>query len=299
MYVISITGVSSDVHHGTYKKDLTKPETIQIAIKSLKLSYNKAETLKEIKLLNSCKHSNIVTFIGWMESSESHPICIITEFMASGDLATYLSKPDNLLLLSTTFSYIFQVLDAMIYLSHKHILHRDLAARNCLLNENYKILKINDFGLSREMDMNYEYISEENPRLPFRWLPLEALLPTSSQYKIFTFKGDIWSFGILIWEIFERGTNLYNGLNLPDLISFLQKGQRLSCPKQCPIELYTIMLECWDENPENRPIFDVLQNVIKEVYGQIEPDKLDIPVKLDDSLDEGYESPSQSILQIS
>uniref|UniRef100_A0A914P9I3 Serine-threonine/tyrosine-protein kinase catalytic domain-containing protein n=1 Tax=Panagrolaimus davidi TaxID=227884 RepID=A0A914P9I3_9BILA len=62
---------------------------------------------------------------------------------------------------------------------------------------------------------------------------------------------------------------------------------------------YTIMLECWDENPENRPIFDVLQNIIKEVYGQIVPDKLAIPIKFDDSLDEGYESPNQLIFQSS
>uniref|UniRef100_A0AC34GU17 Protein kinase domain-containing protein n=1 Tax=Panagrolaimus sp. ES5 TaxID=591445 RepID=A0AC34GU17_9BILA len=287
------TGISADVHLAKYSdSSITK----KVAVKALKLSCNKADTLKEIKLLSSCKHSNIVTFIGWMETSVDEQMCIITEFMGGGDLNTYLTTPDNLLMVSTVFSYIFQILDAMIYLSHKHILHRDLAARNCLLNETYEILKINDFGLSREMDINYEYISEANPRLPFRWLPLEAILPSSSQYKTFTFKGDIWSFGILIWEIFERGQELYDGINLPALIRFLKSGHRLRQPQHCPLELYKIMLSCWEEKPENRPNFVALQNEIKDIYQQIkiyESNKLNVAIELNIYGNE-YERPNVS-----
>uniref|UniRef100_A0A914P9D7 Protein kinase domain-containing protein n=1 Tax=Panagrolaimus davidi TaxID=227884 RepID=A0A914P9D7_9BILA len=105
--------------------------SIKVAVKTLKLNCLTSDTLKEIKLLSSCKHENIVSFIGWMETPDEQ-MCIITEYMGGGNLHTYLTTPDKLLLVSTVFTYIFQVLDAMIYLSHKHILHRDLAARNCL-----------------------------------------------------------------------------------------------------------------------------------------------------------------------
>uniref|UniRef100_A0A914YP49 Protein kinase domain-containing protein n=1 Tax=Panagrolaimus superbus TaxID=310955 RepID=A0A914YP49_9BILA len=146
------------------------------------------------------------------------------------------------------------------------------------------------------MDINYEYISEANPRLPFRWLPLEALLPTSSQYKTFTFKGDIWSFGILIWEMFERGQELYDGINLPALIRFLKVGHRLPQPQYCPLELYKTMLSCWDEKPENRPDFDALQIEIRDIFRKIkiyESNKLNVAIELNIYGNE-YERPNVS-----
>uniref|UniRef100_A0A914YM72 Protein kinase domain-containing protein n=1 Tax=Panagrolaimus superbus TaxID=310955 RepID=A0A914YM72_9BILA len=123
----------------------------------------------------------------------------------------------------------------MIYLSQHHILHRDLAAKNCLLGN--EILKVSDFGLSREMDPNYEYISEANPFLPFRWLPLEALVPAIGQYKTFTVKGDVWSFGVLIWEMFEMGASPYDNLTFEGVKSFLLAKQRLNRPEHCPRKL--------------------------------------------------------------
>uniref|UniRef100_A0A914PNH0 receptor protein-tyrosine kinase n=1 Tax=Panagrolaimus davidi TaxID=227884 RepID=A0A914PNH0_9BILA len=285
------TGNSADVHLAEYTNN---SNSIKVAVKTLKLNCFKADTLKEIKLLSSCKHEYIVKFIGWMETPDEQ-MCIITEYMGGGDLSTYLTNPNKLLMVSTVFNYIFQVLDAMIYLSHKYILHRDLAARNCLLNETYEILKINDFGLSREMDINYEYISEANPRLPFRWLPLEALLPTSSEYRTFTFKGDIWAFGILVWEMFERGHELYDGISLPALIRFLKVGHRLPRPQHCSLELYKVMLSCWDENPANRPTFDTLQDDVEKVFQEIktsDPNKLNIAIEL--NCGNEYERPNIS-----
>uniref|UniRef100_A0A914P2H6 Protein kinase domain-containing protein n=1 Tax=Panagrolaimus davidi TaxID=227884 RepID=A0A914P2H6_9BILA len=196
--------------------------------------------------------------------------------MTGGDLESYHENPDRLLLLSTIFSYIFQSLDAMAYLSHKHIMHRDLAVRNCLLNDTYEKLKLNDFGLSRETNKDYEYISETNPQLPFRWHPLETLVQG------FTDKGDIWSFGILIWDMFERGRDLYDGMGLVALRTFLYDGGRLAQPTNCPDELYQIMKRCWNRHPENRPNFDVLQIDIKNVFEQI---KANGPYSLNKSIE--------------
>uniref|UniRef100_A0A914PUR5 receptor protein-tyrosine kinase n=1 Tax=Panagrolaimus davidi TaxID=227884 RepID=A0A914PUR5_9BILA len=222
------------------------------------------DMLKEVEELRSCKHSNIVSFIGWID--EDNQRAIVTEFMAGGDLHEYLVNPQQPLTISNAFSFIFQILDAMFYLSHKHILHRDLAARNCLLNETFTTLKISDFGLARKMNMDYIYYQENQRALAFRWMSPEAI---TSNFK-FTVKLDIWSFAILLWEIFMCGAVPYDNLEKVDVVNFLNEGKRLPRPHFCPLELYNVMLWCWDESPDDRPNFDALKSDIRALYSHIE-----------------------------
>uniref|UniRef100_A0A914YQS0 Protein kinase domain-containing protein n=1 Tax=Panagrolaimus superbus TaxID=310955 RepID=A0A914YQS0_9BILA len=145
------------------------------------------------------------------------------------------------------------------------------------------------------MNIDYQYVSDATPELPFKWQPLEVLFPPFSEYKTFTQKGDIWSFGILIWEMFERGSDLYPGLNLQGLRSFLKSGQRLPCPKHCPRELYKTMLWCWEKNPENRPNFNTIKTDIEVIFNYIkihQPHKLNFPVEVTSV--NGYECPRRS-----
>uniref|UniRef100_A0AC34GN71 Protein kinase domain-containing protein n=1 Tax=Panagrolaimus sp. ES5 TaxID=591445 RepID=A0AC34GN71_9BILA len=116
--------------------------TAKIAIKKLKNKSDKKGMLKEIHMLSTCKHENIVTFLGFIEQEESADLCIITELMAGGDLRTYLRNPDMPLTVDKVFLYIFQVVEGMTYLCRKHILHRDLAARNCLLDKKYELILV-------------------------------------------------------------------------------------------------------------------------------------------------------------
>uniref|UniRef100_A0AC35G1D8 Protein kinase domain-containing protein n=1 Tax=Panagrolaimus sp. PS1159 TaxID=55785 RepID=A0AC35G1D8_9BILA len=219
-------GNSGSVKLAEYKEENI---TRLVAIKILKNS-KASDVLKEIKALCICEHINIIRFIGWTEINNE--MCIITEYMSGGDLHSFLQNPSNEVTLYIMFKYIFQTLDGMIYLSSKKILHRDLAARNCLLNENSEILKIGDFGLARKMNDNYIYHCEEDRKLPYRTLPIEVLRGGN-----FTAKGDIWSFAVLVWEIFERGRTPYDEINVFFILNFLESGSRLTRPKYCSEEL--------------------------------------------------------------
>ncbi len=148
----------------------------------------------------------------------------------------------------------------MTYLAERNFVHRDLAARNCLIGQNGQtgqaIIKVADFGLSREFgDQNYYRISGER-KLPYRWMPPESMNGSSS---VATLKSDIWSYGVLVWELTTRGQLPYGTLDLETVLSFLRSGRRLSKPPYCPDLIYSIMSLCWLEDPSERPQFkDVL-----------------------------------------
>uniref|UniRef100_A0A914QXU8 Protein kinase domain-containing protein n=1 Tax=Panagrolaimus davidi TaxID=227884 RepID=A0A914QXU8_9BILA len=225
-------GNSADVRHALFYPYLnTNSDFMDVAVKTVKLNVSFSAIQKEIEIMQGCNHENILKFIGWLqEGSLTH---IVTEFMHGGSLHSFLQNEKNLPTVGQLFSYIMQILDGMIYLGKAHILHRDLAARNCLLNSTYETLKISDFGLSRKTDLNYEYVLQNNLELPFRWLPVEAFQGKKS----FSIKGDIWAFGIVIWEIFERGKIPYKGMNADSVAKYLEFGNRLSQPFYCSNEM--------------------------------------------------------------
>uniref|UniRef100_A0AC35G888 Protein kinase domain-containing protein n=1 Tax=Panagrolaimus sp. PS1159 TaxID=55785 RepID=A0AC35G888_9BILA len=208
----NIKGNSADVHLGHFTYDMNRPnEFMEVAVKTAKSNAHEPmqedEIKKEIEMMQECKHENIVKFIGW--ARELGTIHIVTEFMSGGSVQDYLRDGRNRPTIGQCFSYITQIVEGMAYLSHRHIIHRDLATRNCLLNSTHEVVKISDFGLSRKSDINYEYVAMHNPRLPFRWLPIEAL-----HDKIFSTKGDVWSFAVVVWELFQRGSMPYEGLDM-------------------------------------------------------------------------------------
>uniref|UniRef100_A0A914Z7U9 receptor protein-tyrosine kinase n=1 Tax=Panagrolaimus superbus TaxID=310955 RepID=A0A914Z7U9_9BILA len=257
-------GNSAVVHLGHFIEDLNKPtEFIQVAIKTARSdsSMQFEDFKKEIQIMKNCKHENIVKFIGWTHELDS--IYIVTEFMGGGNVHSYLKDGQNRPTIGQCFSYISQILEGMAYLSHRHIIHRDLATRNCLLNSTYEIVKISDFGLSRKSDMNYEYLSHHDIGLPFRWIPLEALYK-----RIFSTKGDVWSFAVVVWELFQRGAVPYSGLDMTGVREFLSSGMRLHRPEYCPEELYALMLSCWDEDPDKRPSFETLKVHVIDILFQ-------------------------------
>ncbi|GMT35299.1 hypothetical protein PFISCL1PPCAC_26596, partial [Pristionchus fissidentatus] len=146
----------------------------------------------------------------------------------------------------------WQVAKGMKYMSSLKIIHRDLAARNVLVTGNF-IMKISDFGLSRDVyNVNY-YRRKGNGRLPIKWMALEAL-----DSHVSTVESDVWSFGILLWEIMTLGGTPYPTIAMPQLYSCLKDGYRMESPHNCPEEIYNLMVACWQEKVENRPTFHTI-----------------------------------------
>lgn len=144
-------------------------------------------------------------------------------------------------------------------MSSLRVIHRDLAARNVLVCDN-KLVKVSDFGLSRDVYENNIYCKQGAGRLPMRWMALESLT-----HQIYTTESDVWSFGVLLWEIVTFGQYPYPEVSNADLLTFLKKGQRMVKPPHCGTELYRIMLDCWKENPKNRPTFTELKETLDDL----------------------------------
>ncbi|XP_007662302.2 vascular endothelial growth factor receptor 1 isoform X1 [Ornithorhynchus anatinus] len=150
-------------------------------------------------------------------------------------------------------SYSFQVARGMEFLSSKKCIHRDLAARNILLSDN-NVVKICDFGLARDIYKNPDYVRKGDARLPLKWMAPESIFD-----KVYSTQSDVWSYGVLLWEIFSLGASPYPGVQIDeDFCSRLKEGTRMRAPEFATAEIYQTMLDCWHRNPEERPRFNEL-----------------------------------------
>ncbi|XP_026843934.1 vascular endothelial growth factor receptor kdr-like isoform X5 [Drosophila persimilis] len=160
-------------------------------------------------------------------------------------------------------SWAFQVARGMDYLSSKKVLHGDLAARNILLCED-NVVKICDFGLARSMYRGENYKKSESGKLPIKWLALESLSD-----HVFSTYSDVWSFGIVLWELFSLAKVPYPGIDPnQELFNKLNDGYRMEKPPYANQEIYEIMLECWRKSPESRPLFAELEKRFATMLGE-------------------------------
>lgn len=206
---------------------------------------------KEVEQLRKINHPNIVTCFGICLEA----FMIVFEYMENGSLENYLRTyspyatplPAEILLSIIQLCHIAkQILDGLVYLASQGILHRDLATRNCLVGNNL-IVKIADFGMSRDINGIYYYKAKDGI-FPIAWMAPESLLSGK-----FTLESEVWSFGVVLWEIFSYGSTPNFGLsNLQDIKQHIINGNRLAPPNNCPEGVYKIMLGCWNENPQCR-----------------------------------------------
>uniref|UniRef100_A0A672IRZ1 receptor protein-tyrosine kinase n=1 Tax=Salarias fasciatus TaxID=181472 RepID=A0A672IRZ1_SALFA len=160
-----------------------------------------------------------------------------------------LSNYDHLTM-EDLISYSFQVAKGMEFLSSRKCIHRDLAARNILLSEN-NVVKICDFGLARDVYKDPDYVRKGDARLPLKWMAPETIFD-----RVYTTQSDVWSFGVLLWEIFSLGASPYPGVCIDE--SFcrrLREGTRMRPPEYATTEIYQTMLDCWLDRPTDRPTF--------------------------------------------
>uniref|UniRef100_A0A8C5EVF7 Vascular endothelial growth factor receptor 3 n=1 Tax=Gouania willdenowi TaxID=441366 RepID=A0A8C5EVF7_GOUWI len=156
--------------------------------------------------------------------------------------------------------YSFQVARGMEFLASRKCIHRDLAARNILLSEN-NIVKICDFGLARDIYKDPDYVRKGNARLPLKWMAPESIFD-----KLYTSQSDVWSFGVLLWEIFSLGASPYPGVQIDeDFCKRLKDGVRMRAPETASPEIYGIMLACWQGESKERPSFPALVQILADL----------------------------------
>ncbi|OQR70298.1 proto-oncogene tyrosine-protein kinase ROS-like [Tropilaelaps mercedesae] len=244
-------------------------ETAQkIAVKMLRKGANeieKAEFLKEAKLMSNFRHPHILTLLGI--SFDFNMSFIIMELMEDGDLLSVLRSCRNAsasdpetpvgLTLEDLMGMSVDISKGCKYLEEMRFVHRDLAARNCLVASETldsgrlkRTVKIGDFGLARDVYKSDYYRKEGEGLLPVRWMAPEALLDG-----VFTNCTDVWAFGVLTWEVLSLGQQPYPAMSNVDVLNYVRAGGVLACPPGCPLELYDLMCRCWAYSPEERPKF--------------------------------------------
>ena len=224
-----------------------------VAVKVLKVGAStqiKKEFFREAALMQAFDHPNILKLIG--VCIEQEPLCMIFEFMERGDLNNFLRKNTTQpahpgLSAEQLVELCIDIAAGLEYLAQNHFVHRDLATRNCLVSSTYRV-KISDFGLSQDIYSSDYFTLADTELLPIRWMPPEAIL-----YSKFTIQSDVWSFGVVLWEIFSFGIQPYYTMTNEEVVQHVRDANVMSCPENCPRELYDLMIDCWAMNPSDRP----------------------------------------------
>nr|XP_004665433.1 ephrin type-A receptor 5 isoform X2 [Jaculus jaculus] len=234
---------------------------LPVAIKTLKVGYSEKQRrdfLGEASIMGQFDHPNIIHLEGVV--TKSKPVMIVTEYMENGSLDTFLKKNDGQFTVIQLVGMLRGIAAGMKYLSDMGYVHRDLAARNILINSNL-VCKVSDFGLSRVLEDDPEAAyTTRGGKIPIRWTAPEAIA-----FRKFTSASDVWSYGIVMWEVVSYGERPYWEMTNQDVIKAVEEGYRLPSPMDCPAALYQLMLDCWQKDRNSRPKFDELVNMLDKL----------------------------------
>lgn len=242
-----------------------EPET-RVAIKTVNESASmreRIEFLNEASVMKEFNCHHVVRLLGVV--SQGQPTLVIMELMTRGDLKTHLRslrKPNSTTQVLPPLKKMIQmageIADGMAYLNANKFVHRDLAARNCMVAEDFTV-KIGDFGMTRDIYETDYYRKGGKGLLPVRWMSPESL-----KDGVFTTMSDVWSFGVVLWEIATLAEQPYQGMSNEQVLRFVMEGGLLDKPDNCPDMLFELMRMCWQYNPKMRPTFLEIISSIKE-----------------------------------
>lgn len=260
-----------------YASDLNESDAITtVAVKTVKSSNNSVELLallSEFQLLQEVSHPNVIKLLGACIKGE--PPMIIIEYCYFGSLRSYLRLSRKLeesgdlnidgvepVTATDVLSFAWQICKGMAYLAEMKLVHRDLAARNVLLAEG-KICKVSDFGLTRDVYEDDAYLKKSKDRVPVKWMSPESLAD-----HVYTTKTDVWSFGIVGYELITLGATPYPGIPPQNLYHLLRSGYRMERPDNCSTEIYMLLEACWADDPSKRPSFKYLASKFEKLLGR-------------------------------
>lgn len=252
-------GTFGEVFYGLWRK----PEeegyaSIEIALKKLHRP-DKFETFREEHVtLRQLQHSNIVRYFGVFMDHNRHEMYLATEYMKSGSLVDLLQILSGKISEEQMVEMSLGAALGMSYLEESNVVHRSLSCRNLLVSiddSGHYIVKVSDFGNAKCVSGDKRDFVASDIIVPVRWSAVEVL-----RDNVFSSKSDVWSFGVCMWEIFEKGKEPWADCSDFQVSEWVLRGDRLSCPTDCADDLYEVMTSCWQEAPEDRPTFkDVVQ----------------------------------------
>jgi len=258
--------------------DATAP--VNVAVKMLKEDHSEEEIIdlvKEIEIMKAVGgHINIVNILGSCTQPLGQPLLAIMEFAELGNLRDHLRwrkggrdedhqdchQPVSL---REMLSIAWQVARGMQFLSDRKCVHRDLAARNVVVAKD-GVVKIADFGLARDTQESDYYRKTGEGKLPVLWMSPESLFAGLS-----TTMSDVWSYGVLLWEIVTWGERPYTGVPTEAVLDLVKDGYTMACPLHCPHKLYVLMRSCWHMEPSMRPSWTCLVEALLKLYDQTLP----------------------------
>uniref|UniRef100_A0A671WTU1 Tyrosine-protein kinase receptor n=1 Tax=Sparus aurata TaxID=8175 RepID=A0A671WTU1_SPAAU len=246
-----------------------EPET-RVAIKTVNESASmreRIEFLNEASVMKEFNCHHVVRLLGVV--SQGQPTLVIMELMTRGDLKSHLrslrkenSTTQVLPPLKKMIQMAGEIADGMSYLNANKFVHRDLAARNCMVAEDFTV-KIGDFGMTRDIYETDYYRKGGKGLLPVRWMSPESL-----KDGVFTTMSDVWSFGVVLWEIATLAEQPYQGMSNEQVLRFVMEGGLLDKPDNCPDMLFELMRMCWQYNPKMRPSF---LEIISSIKDELDP----------------------------
>ncbi|KAG7208766.1 hypothetical protein KM043_014960 [Ampulex compressa] len=291
-----------------YKGELYNEDTKEIvAIKVLKDSASREaaeDFMREVDIMSTFGHRNILSLKGVVLRDAGNCPWMVFEYMPYGDLAEVLRansrqlrspKPGLEPLTKDSLHWItIQIAAGMAYLSGQRFVHRDLACRNCLVGSGL-VVKIADFGMSRDVYTCDYYKIGGSRLLPVRWMS-----PESVMYGRFTLESDVWSFGVVLWEVYSFGKQPYYGHNNEEVVKLILQGIMLIPPDECPPFVCQIMRECWKTEPRDRIKFSDILERLEKAHGKLvqqgtlpRPPQGPVTIRTPDVLDpDGYLLPA-------
>ena len=236
-------GVSSEVWHGVWN------DSTPVVIKLFKRKEATAELMEEAKYMKQLTHPNLIEFFG--VSTQKKPLWIVYELLSNNLL--YYVRGNQALKLVQLANFGAQVASGMAYLEETMCIpsHGELCAKNILLSD-HLICKIADFGAAKNL---------KHMLIPIRWSAPEVIL-----HRIFTFKSDVWSFGLLLYQLVTYGSDPYPAMSTTEVAIALLNGYCCPCPDDCHVQLYEIMMECWKQDAKTRPTFVVLAQQLEDFF---------------------------------